>query len=90
MKPLTEWTTEEINDLLQSWDNHDRLVELLAELLRRERAAERERCAKECESLWESVATNNRGLMPTPDSDLRMEATRGVTALIANRLRALT
>ncbi len=41
MKPLSEWTDGEIDGLLRTWDNYDRLAELFAELLRRER----ERCA---------------------------------------------
>lgn len=50
MKPLTEWTTEELTAEMVRYTvirgNHLRR-DMLAELLRRER----ERCAKECEAV---------------------------------------
>jgi hypothetical protein len=49
MKPLSEWTT---NDLLYAV-NVNRRDDLLAELLRREREAMRERCAEVCDRVAE-------------------------------------
>lgn len=45
MKPLTEWTTDELRGEL--YDCGSQFDEALAELLRRER----ERCADECERI---------------------------------------
>ncbi len=56
MKPLGEWTDGEIDGLLRTWDNYDRLAELFAELLRREREAMQERCVDAIRSRVDALA----------------------------------
>jgi len=56
VKPLTEWTTEQLRSALGNQPGWEPAAEALAELLRREIERERERCADVVTAIGDDIS----------------------------------